>query len=30
MAINGEVIWMTGALAAVGIGLGLTRVIRDI
>ncbi len=30
MAINGEVIWMTGALAAVAIGLGLTRAIRDI
>lgn len=30
MAINGEVIWMTGALAAVAVGLGLTRALRDI
>ncbi len=30
LAIDGEVIWMTGALAAVAIGLALTRAIRDI
>jgi hypothetical protein len=28
--INGEVVWMAGALAAVAVGLALTRAIRDI
>jgi hypothetical protein len=28
--VNGEVLWMSAALAAVAIGLGVTRAIRDI
>ena len=30
LEINGEVLWMAGALAAVAVGLALTRGIRDI
>ena len=30
LAINAEVVWMAGALAAVAVGLALTRGIRDI
>ena len=30
LALNSEVVWMAGALAAVAVGLALTRGIRDI
>ena len=30
LALDGEVVWMAGALAAVAVGLALTRAIRDI
>lgn len=30
LALNGEVVWMAGALAAAAVGLALTRVSRDL